>query len=160
MKNNTLTIILALACFSLSAQVDKTAITTDFMNGAVSAAKHNSLKKHFSPNLVLTWPDGSNWPDGNDGSLEQFWPFYTGHHKRYKTRFPTLEVRELGNETYVFFVWEATVNENEQHPEWIGTTAVGPGAYRILWEDDKIKHIYFYVDFKSREAQHEAASKK
>ena len=160
MKINALTIVLSLACFSLSGQVDKTAVTTDFINGWASDAKHSSLKKHFSPNLIVTWQDGNNWPDGSEGSLEQFWPLYTRHCKQTKTRIPTLEVRELGDETYAFFVWEATIKEHGEHPEWVGTTAVGPGAYRILWEGDKIKHIYFYVDFKSREAQHEAASKK
>lgn len=159
MKINALTIVLSLACFSLSGQVDKTAVTTDFINGWASDAKHSSLKKHFSPNLIVTWQDGNNWPDGSEGSLDQFWPFYTGHCKQYKTQFPSLEVRELDNETYAFLVWETTVNEHDELPEWVGTTAVGPGAYRLIWEGDKIKHLYFYADMKSRDAQHEAGSK-
>lgn len=160
MKIKALTIVLSLVCFSLSAQVDKAAITTDFINGWASDAKQNSIKKHFSPNLIFTWHGGNSWPDGSDGSLEKYWSFYTKHSKQVKHKFTDLEVKESDNETYAFFVWESTYIENEEHPELIGTTAKGPGAYRIIWEDNKIKHMYFYADIGGRMAQHEAGSKK
>ena len=162
MKIKTLILALSLICFGLSAQVDKTAVTTDFINGWATDEKHETLMEHFSPNMVFTWPGGGNWPDGNDESLKQFWGFYTQHCKRYKARIIDLEVRELDNESYAFFSWEATVLVDEENPDFVGTTAIGPGTYRLIWEGDKIKHLEFYADSGGRQAQHEkqAAEKK
>ncbi|MEM8528935.1 MAG: hypothetical protein AAF806_27970 [Bacteroidota bacterium] len=160
MKINAIVILFCLFCLNLSAQVDRTAITTDFMNGWTTNEKHDAIRKHFSPNMISTWQGGENWPDGSDGSLEQYWGFYTSIFKNYDIKFTELLVRELGNETYVFFNWTTTVRKDEKHPSWIGTTAEGPGAYRLVWENDKIKHLYFYGDMKSRYEQHEAQAKK
>ena len=160
MKINASVLVLSLFCFSLVAQVDKTAITTDFINGWTTDKKHETIKKHFSPNITFTWANGGIWPDGSDGSLDNFWTFYTSHSKQYSSEITKLDVRELDNETYAFFSWSATVIEDEDNPRWVGTTAKGPGVYRIIWQDNKIKHLYFYADMKSREAQHEEQAKK
>ncbi len=160
MKINTLIIVLSLFCLALSAQVDKTAITRDFLSGFEKEAKElEALKMHFSPNLILTWHNGNSWPDGSDGSLEQFWKAYTLGWRNYKHKMTDVVIREISNETYAFYTWESTPIKDEQHPDRIGT-ATAPAAYRIIWEDDKIKHLYFYADMKTREAQHKAGSKK
>jgi hypothetical protein len=161
MKINTLTIVLSLACFSLSAQVDKTAATIEIAKGwAKDASELQGLKKFFSPNLKIVWPGGNVWPDGSDGSLEQFWPFYTSSGERYDTKMTNIALRELNNETYLFCTVESTVLKNEEHPGWVGTTSKYPGAYRMIWEGDQIKEWHVYFDSKSIEAQHEAGGKK
>ncbi|MEM9888688.1 MAG: hypothetical protein AAF849_22520 [Bacteroidota bacterium] len=160
MKLNALLFVLSFLCFSLSAQVDKTAITKAYTEGWHSDQYHQTVKKHLSPNLKYIWPDGNVWPDGSEGSLEAFWTFYTSHSKNYRSRQTSLEIRELGNETYAFGGWEATVLKDEEHPECVGTTAKGPAATRMIWEGDKIKEIYLYADLQSRTQQHEAQAKK
>lgn len=160
MKINTLIIVFSLFCLALSAQVNKTAITTDFIYGYEKDAEElEALKMHFSPNLILTWHNGGVWPDGSDGSLEQFWNAYTVGWRNYKHKMTDVVVREINNETYAFLTWESTPIKDEQHPDWTGT-ATAPAAYRIIWEGEKIKHIYFYADMKSREEQHKAGNKK
>lgn len=160
MKSSTLIVLLSFLYLGLSAQVDKTAITTDFIYGWSSDKKHEAIKKYFSPNLIFTWQAGNSWPDGSEGSLEKFWKFYTSHAKRYSSETTKLEVKALDNETYAFFHWSATILEDKDNPKRVGTTAKGPGMYRIIWQDNQIKHLYFYADMKSREAQFEAQAKK
>lgn len=160
MKVNVLIVFFSLFALALTAQVDKKAITSDFIKGHEKDVKElEELKQYFSPNIKFTWHNGGTWPDGSDGSLEQFWKAYTVDWRNYKYKMTDLVVRELGNETYIFYTWESTPITDEQHPDWTGT-AISPAACRFIWENDKIKHIYFYADMKTREAQHAAQNKK
>ncbi len=155
MKINVLVFILSCFYMGLSAQIDKVAITKGFINGwGGDAQEIEKLKKHFSPNLVFTWPTGGNWPDGSEGSLDEFWSFYINHRENWEHKMTNFDVKVVDNETYALFTWESTPLKDEEHPEWVGNKAVGPAFYKITWEGTQIKHLQFIADFKSREAQH------
>ena len=45
------------------------------------------------------------------------------------------------------------MRKNAEHPEWEGTTAVGPIATRLIWENNQVVEWHIFCDFKSREKQ-------
>ncbi len=161
MKINVLMVAFSFLCLSLSAQVDKVQVTKQFFEGwSADTEKQEALiKKYFSTNIKVTNPNGNIWPDGSDGSFDQFLNFYTSAKERAHHTVENSMVRELGNETYAFGVWVATILKDEKNPEWVGATAKVPVAYRLEWENDKVVHFQVYCDMGARTQQFEAASK-
>lgn len=150
---------LATLCFFslslLSAQkVDKTAATRDIIRGFEDGFETAENKKYLSPNLKVVWPGGNSWPDGSGANAEAFWEMYSSRREFFKSEFSDVVIRELGNETYTFLTWKSTIRKEENHPEWIGTSAVGPLAYRMVWGNDQIREWHVFFDAKSREEQH------
>lgn len=132
--------------------VDKSAATMDIIQGFTD--KFGSVeqnKKYFSPDLTVYWPAGGK------SDFEQFW---TNNYSRVKENARhevfEVEIREAGNETFAFFEWQATIKKNEQNPDLVGTVARVPIAYRMVWEDEKIKNWYLYWDNAAIQEQREA----
>ena len=156
MKNLIPVIFLFLLTFQLPAQnqIDRKAATMDIIMGFTEEFKDIEKNKNlFSPNLRIIWPAGNVWPDGSEGSLEQWWSFFLQVKANGKHEISDVVVKELGDETYAFLNWKHTILKNENNPEVVGKTAQVPGAYRMIWEGNKIKEWHIFYDNESRNKQ-------
>jgi|GEM_PF-4214270 len=157
MKTIIKIIVFLLLPISLVAQntIDKKAATMKIIKGFTDDyEKTADNKKYLSSNLKVFWPAGNVWPDGSGAGFEDFWEFYANFNKQSKNEFSNVNISELDNETNSFFTWTSTSRQWKEHPEWVGTTAEGPIAYRMVWENDQIVEWHIFMDSKSRQEQH------
>lgn len=134
---------------ALAQQLDKSAATMDIIQGFTDefdSVERN--KKYFSPNLTIYWPGGGS------SNLDQFWKNnYSQVKKNAKHEVFDVVIRELDNETFAFFEWQTTIRKNDQNPELVGTVARVPIAYRMVWDNGKIKQWHLYWDNEYLKAQ-------
>ncbi len=146
-----LTFLVLLPIYLLLAQnTDKSAATTDIIMGFTDEFQNpeNNLK-YFSKDLVIFWQGGGKGKNG----FRWIQNNYASSRERFKSEASNVVIRELNDETFAFFTWKATTRKNEKYPESVGKSAIGPVAYRMVWEGDQIKEWHIFVDQKSREKQ-------